>query len=213
MSESNGMTTRQKELQRMNDLIRYFSIMQKQYDEYDEVSERIYRLSCTSSKAALVWGIIVTVSSLFLTILTQDATWLLLLLLGSGLIALYIFLQIRKKKMLAEASNRYYELGEKLIVHYSKYVNCPIGPEYTNPSNLSVIQRTILSGRADTIKEALNILVEDAHRNRMENLASQTAHYAQQAAEYAGNTAANTAVTAVFTAANFFQLNDIRRNL
>lgn len=91
MSESNGMTTRQKELQRMNDLIRYFSIMQKQYDEYDEVSERIYRLSRTSSKAALVWGIIVTVSSLLLTILTQDATWLLLLLLGSGLIALYIF--------------------------------------------------------------------------------------------------------------------------
>jgi len=205
MSEFNGMDTRQKELRIMDDLIRYFSIVQKYYDEYDEVSERIYRLSCASSKAALVWGIIASVGSLLLTLLTQDGAWLLLLLLGVGLIALYVFLQIRKKNRLTEASNRYYELGEKLIEHYAKYLNCPVGPEYTNPSNLRVVQRTIISGRADTIKEALNILVEDAHRNKMENLASQTAQYAQQAAEYAGNAATNTAVTAVFTAANFFQ--------
>ena len=64
----------------------------------------------------------------------------------------------------------------------------------------------------------MNLLVEDAHREKMENLASQTAQYAQQAAQYAQQTAANsekirrnTAVSAVFTVANFFQLRDIRK--
>lgn len=205
MSEQNGMDTRQKELQRMDDLIRYFSVKQNQYDEYDEVSEQIYRLSCASSKAALIWGIIIAVGCILFTIITQAGYWMFFALLGCGLIALHIFLQIRKKKRLAEASSRYYQLTEELISHYRNYANCPMGPEYTNPSNLAVVKRTIISGRADTIKEALNILVEDAHRNKMENLASQTAQYAQQAAEYAGNTATNTAVTAIFTAANYFK--------
>ena len=213
MSETNGMDTRQIELQKMDDLIRHFSVKQKQYDEYDYESEQIYRLSRTSSKAALVWGIIVTVGCLLITLLTQSTAYLLFLLLGGGLIALYIFLQARKKNKLEAATKRYYELTDELIDHFRKYPNCPVGPEYTNPSNLAVIKRTIISGRADRIKEALNILVEDAHREKMENIASQTAEYARQAAANTESIRRDASVTAVFTAANFFQLNDIRKNL
>ena len=105
---------------------------------------------------------------------------------------------------LAYYSNRYCDLCDELYDHYLKYGNCSIGPEFTNPSNLQVILNTILSGRADTTKEAINVLVEDAHRKRMENYAAQTAEFAQKAAVNAGRAARASTVGAVFSAANFF---------
>ena len=56
---------------------------------------------------------------------------------------------------------------------------------------------TMNSGRADTIKEAVNILVEDAHRNNMEA-------YARSAAISADNAARGARTAAVFAAANLF---------
>lgn len=102
-------------------------------------------------------------------------------------------------------TNKYYSLYDELYTHYFNYKNCPIGPEYTNPANIRVILDTIISGRADTTKEAINILVEDAHRNRMENYAAQTAEFAHQAAVNAGRAARASTVGAVFSAANFFR--------
>ena len=87
---------------------------------------------------------------------------------------------------------------EELYQYYLNYGYCLVSAEYTNPSNLLAILHTIESGRADTIKEAINILVEDAHRNNMEALATQTAVASAAAAR--GATAA-----AVFSAANFFK--------
>ena len=101
-------------------------------------------------------------------------------------------------------TSKYYSLNYELYNHYIAYKNCPIGPEYTNPANIRVILDTIISGRADTIKEAINILVEDAHRKRMEDYAAQTADFARRAAVQAGRAARASTVGAVFSAANFF---------
>lgn len=226
--KNDRLDLRNSELKIMEELIRFFSLKQSVYDEYDHVSEMIYRLSRGNSKAPLVWGIIVLVIGLIYFIIAVmaaiDGVFFFLIFafmfLGGGGALLFVGINLKKKrgKQLVNYTERYYELTDELYQYYCGYVNCPIGPEYTNPSNLAVVQRTIVSGRADTIKEALNLLVEDAHRDKMENLASQTAQYAQQAAQYAQQTAANsekirrnTAVSAVFTVANFFQLRDIRK--
>lgn len=223
------MDVRNKELRTMDDLIKFFSVKQSLYDEYDRVSDIIYRLSCGTSKSGMIWGIIVMAAGLLVMCIGVSsvnsnsyydsgdlATFVIFSLLimagGGGLMGIFFGLKSKRRNQLVEYTNKYYELSDELYQYYCGYNNCPIGPEYTNPTNLMVVQRTIISGRADTIKEALNLLIEDAHREKMENLASKTAQYAQQAAVYAQQTAANsqkirrnTAVSAVFTVANYFK--------
>ncbi len=208
---------RQYELDVMQKLLGHFSLKIPQYNEYDQVSYRINQLSRGSSQAALIWGIIVSGIALVMgAIASADRealpAFFIFLIIAILLYALHIRGKRKNKKQLAQAIDRYYELNEELYAHYCRYENCPIGPEYTNPANLQVIRQTIISGRADTIKEALNILVEDAHRERMEDLSARTAQYAQQAAASAaetaaraGQTARNTSVTAFFTAADYFK--------
>lgn len=225
--KNDRMDLRNSELKIMDELIRFFSVKQPVYDEYDRVSNMIYRLRRSSSKAALIWSIILLGVGFFctfmgLTFLIEDSfddvylPWLaygiLFLGIGGALMGVFVSLKKKRRNRMVEYTEKYYELSDELYQYYCGYENCPIGPEYTNPSNLAVVQRTIVSGRADTIKEALNLLVEDAYRDKMENLASQTAQYAQQAAQYAQQTAVNsdkirrnTGVTAVFTIANYFK--------
>lgn len=229
---NDGMAVRQNELNTMDKLINYFSAKQHLYDEYDYASNMIYRLSRGGAKAALVWSIILLSAALvfFISSITSGtndlyssyeqeemaATFVILgvisLVAGGGLLGLFLGLKGKRRRQLAHFTDRYFQLSDELYRYYCGYANCPIGPEYTNPTNLAVVKRTIISGRAYTIRDALNILVEDAHRARMEDIATQTAQYAQQAAQYAQQTAANTnsirratTVTAVFTVANYFR--------
>ena len=229
---NDGMAVRQSELETMDRLINYFSAKQHVYDEYDYASNMIYRLSRFGGKAALIWSIILLAASFafFISSITAGtndlynsyeqeemaATFVILgvvsLVAGGGLMGLFLGLKGKRRRQLVHFTDRYYQLSDELYRHYCGYANCPIGPEYTNPSNLAVVKRTIISGRAYTIRDALNILVEDAHRARMEDLATQTAQYAQQAAQSAQQIAANTnsirratTVTAVFTVANYFR--------
>ena len=227
------MQQRQDELQVLQKLVAYFSLKSPQYNEYDNVALWIDVLRRGVSSAALIWGIIllgivtpimsvVAMPSydydLMLGNMVKESnpgatvTVYICLIVGVLLIASYIFQRIRNKKRLAQAVDRYCELNEELYAHYCGYANCPIGPEYINPANLQVVIQTIQSGRADTIKEALNILVEDAHRARMEDLSQKTAQYAQrtaasaaETARRAGQTARNTSVSAFFATANYLR--------
>lgn len=229
---NDSMAVRQNELNTMDKLINYFSAKQHLYDEYDYASNMIYRLSRFGGKAALIWSIILLSAALVffissITAGTNDlyssyqqeeqatvfaALGIVALVAGGGLMGLFLGLKGKRRRQLAHFTDRYFQLSDELYQYYCGYANCPIGPEYTNPTNLAVVKRTIVSGRAYTIRDALNILVEDAHRARMEDIATQTAQYAQQAAQYAQQTAANTnsirratTVTAVFTVANYFR--------
>ena len=72
-----------------------------------------------------------------------------------------------------------------------------VGGEYTNPKIISAIADIVRQGRAETPKEAINIMIDTAHKNRMEMFARQTV--ANTAAAARGARA-----SAVFCAANFF---------
>lgn len=222
---------RRNELSEMDKLINYFSIKQNVYDEYDLVSDMICRLAGGTSKAPLVWGIIVMAIGLLFSCICLGLVislgidyfdfasfvadfFFVLLFMGGGsaLIGLFLSLKKKRKKQLIDYTDRYYRLSDELYKYYCGYEECPIGPEYTNPKNLLVVKRTIISGRANTITDALNVLVEDAFRADMKNIALLTAQYAQQSAQYAQQSAENTnsirktsVVSAVFAVANYFR--------
>ena len=107
-------------------------------------------------------------------------------------------------KQVVYCRTRINELAQELTQHFRAYGYCPVGPEYTNPSILQQIMSVIQSGRAETPKEAINVLLDDAHKSSMEFAAMLTARNAQAAAEYAQGAAAGATASAVFSAANFF---------
>ena len=188
---------RQEEIAELNKMISYFSQMSAQYEEYDRVREMINPKYLRKRVGLLVWGIIICVIGLIFAFIPVWALAALLLPGGALMIFFYIYTSYSRNKNYAINCARYDELTAQLYQHYLNYGNCMVSAEYTNPSNLQAILNTIQSGRADTIKEALNILIEDAHRMNMETLATQTA-VATAAAARGAKTAA------VFSAANFF---------
>lgn len=218
---------RQSEIAEMEKMMNYFFQKAAQYNEYDAVNERLFKLRGCSPKFLLSLACIfftisffglVYLAALFLTWESQSVLffdynyegvipgvfYVLTFIPGT----LFVFKYAKRlKKYNAETEyciRRYYELADELYIHYINYKNCLIGPEYTNPSNLQVIYQTIVSGRADTTKEALNVLVEDAHRQKMEQLAEVTAQYARAAAEHSARAASSARAGAIFAGANFF---------
>lgn len=120
---------------------------------------------------------------------------------GLTMIIMFIITSVVRANNYSRALSRYEALSAELMDHYSAYLasrgHCLVSPEYTNPHNLAEILNVIRSGRADTIRDAVNILVEDAHRFNMRAIARQNS--AAAAAAASGAKAA-----AVFSAANFF---------
>lgn len=110
--------------------------------------------------------------------------------------------QAEKEGLLNYYQNRYKQLSEELDAHFKNYGYCPVAESYTNPKILREIREPINIGRADTIKESMNLLVQDAHNAEMESHAAATANSARNAARGAN-------VAAFFTAASF--INDLRR--
>lgn len=198
--------TRNSELIELERMIRHFSEKTATYAEYDRLGEYIRKTAKGKHHSLLVWGIIVLVFGAGIMGMIQRNTssnmMVLLsvvsLLPGVGMIVGYVFYSRNFDKNIYNAVNRYEELSEELYAHYEAYGACSVGAEYTNPANLQEIRATIESGRADTIKEAINILVDDAHRNNMRQIAEQTARSSAAAARGA-------TVSAVFSAANFFK--------
>lgn len=218
---------RQCEISEVEKMINYFYQKSAQYNEYDLVNERLYKLSRSSSAHLMVWACILLTLSVYgiICMIALLVTWeaknldvfsysyediIAATIFSStiipGIILIISYVKRFKKHNLemAQYLKRYDELSEELYIHYIGYKNCPIGPEYTNPSNLQVIYQTIVSGRADTTKEALNVLVEDAHRKKMEDLAEATAQYAKAAAQASAKAASSARTGAFFAAANFF---------
>lgn len=107
-----------------------------------------------------------------------------------------------KERLIKQYQDRCNQLSEELDTHFKNYGYCAVAESYTNPKILREIREPINIGRADTIKESMNLLVQDAHNAEMASHAAATANSARSAARGAN-------VAAFFTAASF--INDLRR--
>lgn len=197
---------RQSELRVLDHLIMHFSQKQTQYDNYDTACEAVSHYSRGARKGLIVWGAILAACGFIFLLSTADpdvsglAAVGLLLFLLPGLFMIFggIIMQVANKKNYQQALNAWQQLSDELCAHYAAYPNCPVGPEYSNPQILQALRNTLQSGRADTIKECLNLMVADANQRAMENYLADIQRSAQQSAR------ANTA-SAIFLAASFFR--------
>lgn len=80
----------------------------------------------------------------------------------------------------------------KIAEHYNKYTNCPISIEYSDPSAIEKIITYLHSGRAENLKEAINVYEDECHKEQMMTEMKQMKAAAQEAATAATITAINT---------------------
>lgn len=106
--------------------------------------------------------------------------------------------QSEKERMLAYYEERYDALANELNAHFLNYGYCPVAASYTNPRILALIREPINLGRADTIKEAINVMIMDSHNSEMEL-------QARLAAQSAASAARGAKAAAFFSAANFIR--------
>lgn len=129
---------------------------------------------------------------------------LILLIVGIIKNGIYESEQIKQKDLLLRQNqDRIVELSTELMKHYNAYGYCAVSSAYTNPKILSAIRDMVYSGRADTIKEAINVMIQDEHYSEMELQATLNAQSSALTAQYAASAARGAKVAAFFSAANF----------
>lgn len=90
---------------------------------------------------------------------------------------------------------------EALAAHYQQYKaelgdDCPVPFDRCHPGLIGQLLDTIACGRADTVKEAINVIVQDEHNQRMEQMGAQQVQQLQQANAYLRQIQSNTSWTA-----------------
>lgn len=124
-----------------------------------------------------------------LTIKTKIVITLLMLVLVPVLyylvFRLFKFLKIRKY------NKKLQDCEADLVQAYLSYGECPISYKYAMPEFVETIQTLIVDGRADTVKEAINLIISDENSAKL-------LEYQDQIARSGKQTAVATSITAFF---------------
>ena len=195
---------RSSEMNEVDRMINYFSQKNDLYAEYESLCARLDPRFKKKKVGLLVLGIIAGIIGFYVAVFgislkSAGTIGFGVLMIAGGAVMIFGFIRSSsaRNENYSKTYSRFDEVSNELYNHYLNYGPCLVSAQYTNPSNLRIILDTIRSGRADTIKEAVNILVEDAHRNNMEAIARENAIASANAARGA-------AAAAVFSAANLF---------
>ena len=186
----------------------HFNLKRAEYQEYDKVSNNFNHYLRGARKGLLVWGIIIlVVGTMFgtpifntaesITDTSVVAFTVLCLIPGGMMTAGGVLMQVINKVRRKQYESKYISLSQELNDHYNAYSEPPIGIEYSNPEIIEVIMNILKSGRADTIKEAINLMISEANQVEM-------AKYLQNIQAYAQSAASSAKTSAVFAAASFF---------
>ncbi len=196
------LAARKEVIEEMDRMIQHFEQKREQYNQYDDLVDTVVKKVRRAAVPLLVWGIIIASCGIIdvammgggaKTVPVLAVSLSVGLLMIGGHIAINATRSKQVKVMYAELCN----IREELETHYKAFGPCLIGMTYTNPSILATIKETIQDGRADSPRDAINILLDDVHKDEMEALAEQTLIATEMAASNAGN-------ASFFAAANFF---------
>ena len=161
-------SVRENELGLLSEIWRYFSQLTAKYREYDATCKQVNYYAQGASVALLVWGCILASICLLFAIIfstdyyTQDAVPVFLLLFlfpGSLMILGGILMQVNNRKKLSRYRAQYAQILQEIYSFYAAYSGCPVGLEYTNPDALAYLLKQMQSGRAYTIRDAINLTV------------------------------------------------------
>ena len=174
-----------QELAVLDGMLTYFSQKKKQYTEYHRACEHIYYYGPGASKAAFIIAFmlagITSVVMLICCILGEFGNAAIafgvsnipcFFLVGGGLLV-----HRNNRLKYRKYCNRYVELSQELMAHYTAFGLCSLGPEYTDPQTLEAIRGRLAGGQAATIAESTDQIISRAGRNALESHLSKLEKY------------------------------------
>lgn len=194
---------RKSEINSLSTALSHFSLKKAQFKEYDEVCKRVNHYARGAKSALLVWGCIIAMCGLlslmvFLSENVSPAPAFFVMLIPSVMMIVGgILMKVNNHKKYSKAIERYTQLSKELYAHYVMCPSCPVGAEYINPVILELLLKVLQSGRADTVRESINITIDDAHRAEVQA-------YLATIAQHTAEINRKTGVSTVFVAASFF---------
>ena len=161
----------------------YFALKTNEYTEYDNLFQKALETYKMKLIPLLVWGIVIIVASIFFyffndsfkgNVELQKIVVIINVIGGSVMIIFFIINAATKKNRILKYITRINDITNSLRIHYTDYDKCMVGMEFTNPNNLNAIIMMIESGKANSVKEALNNLcdinrrkINDENNNRV----------------------------------------------
>ncbi len=173
-NESKSMITSQKKSQllteRLDELINIFSSKQDIYDlrEYSLVQSAT--ASARKLGSIIFIGIITSFVIYFGFYLATDIDigftgfYIVLAICGVGL---PIWVSFKKKSKIQKFQKQVVQANAELNQYYDNTGVKELAFEYSNPYIVKELKKIVTLGRADTMKEAINCLIEDEYKEKM----------------------------------------------
>ena len=165
--QNHRKAVRDSEINLLNNLLQYFSQKKEIYDEYDNASELLIYYSNGAKSSLLVWGCILVAFGIFGFFSVNDIheymKYALPFILFPGILMLIggILMKVSNRMNYNHFKRNKENLFQELYSYYNTFSDCPIGFKFSNPRILESIMQIIKSGRADTIKESINIMINN----------------------------------------------------
>ena len=187
---SGRVGARQQEMAELDRIRAYFEPKRMEYSELHQNEARInYLTGKRYNSLRITGGIMVLIAVFFLTHLRDETEFLGFGLFfgipGAGILALYFHMLKAKQNEILALNERQQLLQTELSQYCDAYGPCPLGVEYTDPAVLDILYDLLRSGRADSLKEAVNLWLDDIHKATMQSTMNATAEAAADAAHSA----------------------------
>jgi len=179
--------------------LEHFGEIRDVYEKYSEhwnIKRELDSLDgCTFFLGVIVCGAILSfLGTLLFSIFVYNLPSSVGLFLTLALPFVFWFLGvIHRKKKKAYIQNQLEDIYKIIEQHYQKYEDCPLAIGNTSPSRIEEYINLIETGRADSIKEAINLQIDDEHKTKMLRLQQEAADNARAAASAAANAEAKAA--------------------
>ena len=159
---------RTSEIASLKGAISYFSSMSAVFGQYGYACEKLIHYGRGAKGALIVWGAIITFFGIVFTATLGAHPAILWSLLVPGVLMITggILMKVNNRSKFNRYLREYAATSAELYRAYTLFPNCPVGPEYTNPDVLKYLLRVIESGRADSIKESINIGIDFRPRGK-----------------------------------------------
>lgn len=158
---------RKSEIAALESVYKHFKGKRALYEEGDRIDDKLERLSRGVRSAMLVWGaILLFLGCIF--VISVKGLGIFLLVVGGIFFGICLFRKIFNRVQLAKYQSENERVTKEINDYYRTYPNCPVGVDYTHPVATEALLEYMRSGRADTIKEAINVLIADLNQASLE---------------------------------------------
>lgn len=182
-------------LEQMNSLVVHFEPSRPWFNEFHKLQGEIAERASKTYSGMLIIAIIWYILIILLCIVggTDFLGYILMLVFygipGHVVLALRYVFSKRNKKNLLIAQEQSDAVWTKISELYDSYGFCPVEIGFTDPAILDMLYPIVRNGRARTVGDAITILEQDLHNQKVEANAAEAIRLAQETEKAAKQTA------------------------